>query len=132
MQGLTDGIYQDFLEKVAEGRKLSVDSVHQIAQGRVWTGKRALENGLVDKLGYTEDALACAARMASLEKYRIDEYPKTKDPLQRLLSKITGEEDATAPMVRKELGQWYGYYEKMKSLRRLEGPQVRLPFLIEE
>ncbi|MBP6185198.1 MAG: signal peptide peptidase SppA [Saprospiraceae bacterium] len=132
MQGLTDGIYQDFLEKVAEGRKLSVDSVHQIAQGRVWTGKRAVENGLVDKLGYTEDAIACAARMASLEKYRIDEYPKTKDPLQRLLSKITGEEDASAPMVRKELGQWYGYYEKMKSLRRLEGPQVRLPFLIEE
>ncbi len=132
MQGLTDGIYKDFLEKVAEGRKLSVDSVHQIAQGRIWTGKRALENGLIDKLGYIEDALACAARMASLDKFRIDEYPKTKDPLQRLLSKITGEEDATAPMVRKELGQWYGYYEKMKSLRRLEGPQARLPFLIEE
>lgn len=133
MQRLTDDIYADFLAKVSEGRKMPVDSVHAIAQGRIWTGRRAVEIGLADKLGYTEDAIVCAARMASIDKYRIDEYPRTLDPLQRILRSITGEdEDVFSSMARKELGPWHAYYERFRSLRRMEGPQARLPFLIEE
>ncbi|MBK7342597.1 MAG: signal peptide peptidase SppA [Saprospiraceae bacterium] len=76
MQKLTDDIYADFLNKVAEGRKLPVDAVAELAQGRIWTGRKALDLHLVDALGYTDDAIACATRLAKLDSYRIDEYPK--------------------------------------------------------
>lgn len=132
MQRLTDDIYADFLSKVSEGRGLDPEAVNAVAQGRIWTGRKALELGLVDRLGSTQEAIRCAAGMASLDTYRVDEYPKLKDPLQRLLAKITGEEDATGTLLRHELGDMYGYYQTLKSIRGMEGPQARLPFLIRE
>lgn len=132
MQKLTDDIYADFLNKVAEGRKLPVDAVAELAQGRIWTGKKALDLHLVDALGYTDDAIACATRLAKLDSYRIDEYPKMKDPIERLIAKITGDESMSAPMIKEELGAMYPYYKQFKSLRKLEGTQARLPFLIRE
>lgn len=133
MQKLTDDIYRDFLHKVSEGRGMTVAQVDSIAQGRIWTGQRALEIGLVDALGYTDDALACAARMASLESYRVDEYPKVKDPLMRLLEKITGSEETTARAVlQNELGSWYAPVQHLMDLRKMEGVQARLPFQLSE
>lgn len=132
MQKLTDDIYADFLNKVAEGRKLPVDAVAELAQGRIWTGRKALDLHLVDALGYTDDAIACATRLAKLDSYRIDEYPKMKDPIERLIAKITGDESMSAPMIKEELGAMYPYYKQFKSLRKLEGTQARLPFLIRE
>jgi len=132
MQRLTDDIYADFLSKVSEGRGLDIEKVRELAQGRIWTGRKAMELGLVDQLGSTREALACASAMAGLDSYRVDEYPKIKDPLQRLLAKITGEEDATGTLLRQELGEMYGYYQTLRTLRGLEGPQARLPFLIRE
>ena len=55
-------IYDDFVAKVAEGRHRSVDEIHAIARGRVWTGPDALANGLVDELGGLRDALKYRAR----------------------------------------------------------------------
>ncbi len=66
IQHVIDGIYDRFLDHVAEGRKKEKSAVHEIAQGRVWTGKRALELGLVDVLGGLDDAIALAASKASL------------------------------------------------------------------
>ncbi len=132
MQKLTDDIYADFLNKVAEGRKLPLDDVAELAQGRIWTGRKALEIGLVDALGYTDDAIACASRLAKMDAYRVDQYPKMKDPIQRLIAKITGEESMSAPMIKEELGSMYPYYKQFKSLRKLEGTQARLPFLIKD
>ncbi|PCI32343.1 MAG: signal peptide peptidase SppA [Alphaproteobacteria bacterium] len=63
--------YDRFLNIVAEGRGMTVDQVHAIAQGRVWTGNQALEIGLVDKLGTFEDAVKSVAAMAELEDYKI-------------------------------------------------------------
>lgn len=132
MQTSVDKIYTEFVSKVAEGRSMDYESVHKVAQGRVWTGRKAQEIGLVDHLGYTEDALACAARMASLESYRIDEYPKVKDPLIRLMEEITGENTMVKGYIREELGPWYNTFQKVQDLRTMEGPQARLPFILEE
>jgi protease-4 len=132
MQTSVDKIYTEFVSKVAEGRSMDYESVHEVAQGRVWTGRKAQEIGLVDHLGYTEDALACAARMASLESYRIDEYPKVKDPLIRLMEEITGENTMVKGYIREELGPWYNTFQKVQDLRTMEGPQARLPFILEE
>jgi protease IV len=79
-----DHIYADFTGKVAEGRRMSPDRVHELARGRVWTGADALANGLVDELGGMDRAAALARRRAGLPAtapLRI--YPRNT-PFERL------------------------------------------------
>ena len=70
-------MYEQFVEKVADGRHLKVDSVKEIAQGRIWSGQDGLKNGLVDYLGGLSDAINIAADKAGLKgkEYDIVEYP---------------------------------------------------------
>lgn len=91
IERMIDKIYDTFLSRVSEGRKLSKDEVHTIAQGRVWTGVMAKEQGLVDELGGLEDAIEIAANTAELKEYKIREYPKSQDPVTELLKKLSGE-----------------------------------------
>jgi len=67
-QAVIEDGYDDFLSHVANGRGLTVEAVHEIAQGRIWTGLDALNNGLVDELGGLDDAVAAAAAAAGLEE----------------------------------------------------------------
>ncbi|WP_457669007.1 signal peptide peptidase SppA [Thiolapillus sp.] len=85
IQKFIDHIYDEFLDKVAEGRKLDRAAVHEIAQGRVWSGKRAQELGLVDELGGLKDAMASAAKKANLESYTVEEYQKEGSLLEELM-----------------------------------------------
>jgi len=59
--------YDDFITRVAENRGMDKDQVDRIAQGRVWTGMDAVDNGLVDEIGTLDDAIAAAAVLAELE-----------------------------------------------------------------
>ncbi|MGC2799290.1 MAG: signal peptide peptidase SppA [Mycobacterium sp.] len=73
-----DLFYQDFVQRVAEGRKLSVEAVDAVARGRVWTGADALEHGLVDELGGLRTAVRRAKVLAGLDeddKVRLIGYP---------------------------------------------------------
>jgi protease IV len=79
IQQSVDDFYDLFLTRVADGRKMTKEAVHEVAQGRVWTGVKASNIGLVDVLGDLQDAIEIAAAKAGLEKYRLAEYPKTKD-----------------------------------------------------
>ena len=120
--------YQDFVNKAAEGRNMHPDSVHLIAQGRVWTGKDAEKIGLVDELGSFQDALDQAAIMAGLEKddYKVRYYPQQKDFFEKLLggnTKVQVTEDA----MKQELGQMYSIYKELKSLQYHTGIQARMP-----
>src|SRR3546814_1463022 len=63
-----DDIYRDFTGHVAEGRQMSLPEVDSVARGRVWSGQKALDAGLVDTLGGIGDALAIAARMAGTDR----------------------------------------------------------------
>jgi protease-4 len=86
MQGMLDDVHTQFIEAVAEGRKLSPDSIRAIADGRVFTGRQAMSLRLVDKLGTLEDAVKLAADMAGLkEKPRIFKERKRKPGLLDLL-----------------------------------------------
>ena len=69
-------VYNTFKQRVADGRNLSLDEVEKIAQGRVWTGVQAKENGLVDVLGGLNDALEAAADLAEIDEYNLTSYPK--------------------------------------------------------
>lgn len=71
--------YQTFLRVVAENRGMSVEQVDEIAQGRVYTGQAALEVGLVDAIGDIDDALRIAAKMAGIDEYDIETFPKRQD-----------------------------------------------------
>ena len=83
LQTRIDNLYGDFLELVAEGRDMTVDTVDPIAGGRVWTGKQALELGLVDHLGDLNDVLAAAATAADLgESYQVVMLEKPLSPAE--------------------------------------------------
>lgn len=68
--GINNG-YQDFLEVVSEGRDMPLNEVKAIAQGRVWTGQDALDNGLVDEIGNLQTAIESAAELAQIEQYQV-------------------------------------------------------------
>jgi protease-4 len=132
IQGRVDGIYEDFLHKVATGRRKTPEQINEIAQGRVWSGQKAKEIGLVDDIGGLDRALAAAAKLAGLEKYRTTEYPRTLSGLEQLISKLTQknerDESAKSWMARQELGEMYPAYKAMQEFRRSKGILARLPF----
>jgi protease-4 len=85
-QRLVDRTYDEFLARVAEGRALERDAVHEIAQGRVWSGARAVQLGLADELGGLDDAIAHAAALAELDEApSLYEFPGTR-PLAEVLA----------------------------------------------
>ena len=67
-----ESVYSTFLQRVADGRKMTREQVDTIAQGRIWTGTDAVKNGLVDELGSLEDAIKYAATVAKIKEYRIE------------------------------------------------------------
>ncbi|MCI5084000.1 MAG: signal peptide peptidase SppA [Saprospiraceae bacterium] len=131
MQNRTEEMYDIFLTRVSEGRGMTKKEVNEIAQGRVWTGEAALEVGLVDKIGDLEDAIKSAAKLADLDEYRITEYPKVKDPLERLIEDLLQEEEVhMRAILKSELGDWYPYYEEMQRIKDSKGAQAKLPFIL--
>ena len=134
-QQSTESTYEMFLKRVADGREMTRDAVHEVAQGRVWTGTKAKELGLVDELGGLDAAIAEAQELAGLEAYRITEYPKVKDPFQQFMEKLMNPMSAKAQtkqaMLKEEMGEIYPYYKHFKEMSEMKGPQARMPFLID-
>jgi len=126
VQAFIDTIYRDFKSRVAEGRDMSMEAVEAVAQGRIWTGVQAKEKGLVDVIGSLDDAIELAAGMAGLEGYKRKEFPKQKDPFEELMKELTGE--VKVRWLKRELGENYSYYERVKGLQDFHGIQARLPF----
>ncbi len=86
LQTMVDEIYQGFVEVVAEGRHLDIETVKKIADGRVYTGKQAKELGLVDEMGNLYDAIDGTAQMVGIHgKPKIKEYGKN-NPFSMLMS----------------------------------------------
>jgi ClpP class serine protease len=81
--------YETFLTKAAEGRGMTTEAVHAVAQGRVWTGVQALEHGLIDELGGLHDAVRIAAELADVSSYSVTRLPERKGFLDQLLDEIT-------------------------------------------
>jgi protease-4 len=128
LQNSVDSIYLTFKQRVAEGRRKEVSYIDSIGQGRVWSGSRALELGLVDRLGGLDDAIACAARMAKISDYRLREYPEAHNVLDIILGKY--EKDNTQSAIQKELGdEGMKTWQTMKRVKQMMGvTQARLPF----
>ena len=126
IQNGVNEIYTDFITKVAEGRGMAVADVDSIGQGRVWSGEDALEIGLVDKLGGIDDAIEIAANMAEVENYRVVEYPKKQDPIEKMIQDLTGQGEEA--FLQRRLGTHYKYIKDVEELMNMEGVQARLPY----
>lgn len=122
-----DTIYNDFKSRVATGRNRSMAYVDSIAQGRVWSGARAVQLGLVDRVGSLNDAIQSAATKAGLKEYRLREYPD-KPGFLEILKGRSGSSKET--MIREELGE--ETYHALKTIRNLKSTigtaQARMPF----
>jgi protease-4 len=128
VQAEIDNIYTVFKKRVADARKKDTAYIDSIAQGRVWTGQRALGIGLIDKFGGLNDAVQCAARMAKISDYYLREYPEPVNFLDQLFGRST-------PMnfnnkLKEELGEEnYKLFSEMKKVQEISGKmQTRLPF----
>ncbi len=95
IQSGVDTIYHLFKSHVAAGRKMDINYVDSIGQGRVWTGKRALDLKLVDGLGGLDRAIAAAAKLAGLSSYRVITYPKPTSDMERLLKLMNSSQAQT-------------------------------------
>ncbi len=130
MQESVDSIYQDFVGWVALGRKRDKSYIDSIGQGRIWSGTRAKEIGLVDRIGGIQEAVQCAARMARVNQYKLREYPESKTWIEKLLG--TDTDEATQDAIKKELGeQNYRTYKTIQSMMKMMNTtQARIPFNI--
>jgi len=133
LQESTLEIYDLFIDRVSKGRKLSADSTKVIAQGRVWTGKRAIEIGLVDELGDLDDAIAIAAEKAGITEYKTVEYPFIEEDIigtiVREIQKGKGDEDVMGLFSTKEERIMLDQYQQFKAIIRCKEPNARLPFI---
>ena len=85
-------IYDAFTERVAKGRNMTRERVETLARGRVWTGKDALDNGLVDEIGDLESAVAHAAELASIDEVKRVALPEARDPFEAFVEDLAGVE----------------------------------------
>ncbi len=122
-QHIEDG-YELFIDRCAVGRGMKHEDIKKVAEGRVWTGEQALELGLVDKLGYLEDAIETAARMAGIESYAVENYPQKKDFLTSLMEEMTG--NTTAMIQNRTPEQKFKHL--VKDLQRHSGSLALMPF----
>jgi protease-4 len=90
-----EDFYQTFLGRVAAGRHRTKEEIHEVAQGRVWTGDQALERGLVDQIGGLDVAVAKAAELGKTSDYGLRRWPRQKGFFDLLLEDL--DENASAP-----------------------------------
>ena len=129
MQQYVNRGYQLFRKRVADGRRLPVESVEKIAQGRVWLGADAIGLKLADQLGGLNDAVAKAAKLAKLGEYYTVDYPAPSSWIDQLLA---GASDAGSvdARLRLTLGDLYEPVSLMRNLDKHEALQARIPFAI--
>lgn len=126
IQAMVERGYETFTGRVAMGRKMPIEKVKEIAEGRVWTGKQAKDLGLVDQLGNLEAAIKAAAKLAKVEKYNTTNYPAPQPWFQTLLNdKTSGYLDAE---MRNMLGEYYTTFSLIRNIRLQDRLQMRLPF----
>ena len=126
MQKMINRGYDLFTKRVADGRGMAQDSVKLIAEGRVWTGEQGLNIGLVDELGNLDDAVAHAAELAKVEKFRAVGYPAPDNPFEQLLNETKG--GYLDSELRELLGEGYAVYSLVRNVKDADRIQARMPF----
>lgn len=122
--------YSLFRQRVAEGRRLPVESVEKIAQGRVWLATDALNIKLVDQLGGIDDAVKKAAELAKLKDYYTSDYPASASWMDNLLNSMSSSGTYLDEQLRQTLGDFYQPFTMLRSIDKREAIQARIPYAI--
>ena len=127
-----ENVYDTFKQRVADGRNLSLEEVEALAQGRVWTGLQAKENGLVDELGGLGAAIEAAAVLAEIEEYNLTSYPKVEtdfDDIFALMSPFA----AIETQIKSVLPREFSTFIEASTSEKNQAPriQVRIPFSLD-
>ena len=124
MQANIERGYELFVNRCAVGRNMKAEDIKKVAEGRVWTGEQALSLGLVDKLGYMNDAIEMAANMAGLSEYSVVSYPEKKDAVTALMEGLTG---GAQTLIQGNSAQ--AHFENiLKDLQRNSGSLALMPY----
>jgi protease IV len=115
LQESVEDVYSVFVQRVSEGRKLNIDAVDSIGQGRVWSGTDAKKIGLIDEFGGLNEAIAAAALMAKTPKYRVVELPEEKDPFEEMIKELSG--NVETKYLQWKLGE---HHQILKSVERIQ------------
>lgn len=133
---ITEGveeIYEVFVNRVAEGRKMTFEQVNDLAQGRVWTGTDALKNGLIDEFGGLDKAIAYAAKKVEISNYKIVNYPEYEVKFEDMLRNLLGVSilKTQEELLKEKIGTAnYDLIERLNYFNKAEGTQALMPFEI--
>ena len=122
--------YSLFRQRVADGRRLPVESVEKIAQGRVWLATDALNIKLGDQLGGIDDAVKKAAELAKLKDYYTSDYPAAASWMDNLLNSMSSSGTYLDEQLRQTLGDFYQPFTMLRSIDKREAIQARIPYAI--
>ena len=122
--------YSLFRQRVADGRRLPMESVEKIAQGRVWLATDALNIKLVDQLGGIDDAVKKAAELAKLKDYYTSDYPAAASWMDAMLNSMSSSGTYLDEQLRQTLGDFYQPFTMLRSIDKREAIQARIPYAI--
>lgn len=126
LQNYIERGYDLFLTRCSDGRGIAKNSLDSIAQGRVWTGNQAVKIGLVDELGGIDKAIEEAAKLANLEDYSLNSFPKKRDFFESFLS--DQKEELTTRAMKEYLGSDYQLFKTIKEIKEQDFIQARMPY----
>ena len=131
-QESVERIYNTFLNRVAEGRKMTFAQVDAIAQGRVWSGSEAMKVGLVDEIGGMDAAIKEASKLAKINTYKTQNFPQYEKSFDDLLSNLGLPFFKTKEsFIKEEVGvENYKIIEQIRKMNTKKGTQFLMPFEI--
>lgn len=128
MQRSVEEFYDLFTRRCAEGRGMSQDDIKEIAEGRVWIGKTAVELGLVDELGSIDDAISYAVEESGLQDYKVAVYPKQKSSLDRIMEQLSSQTRLSiASMI---FGEELSYLNTLQEIKNWDPIQCRMENIV--
>lgn len=128
MQNMVNKGYELFTHRCADGRKMDIEEIKKIAEGRVWTGAMAKDLKLVDELGGLDKAVEVAVSRAKVDSYTLVSYPQKEDFFTSLLNTRT--ERYISARLQENFGEYYGGLRFLKNLKEADRLQARMPFEI--
>lgn len=125
-----EGTYKRFVHFVTQNRKQTFEQIDNVGGGRVWSGTRAKQIGLVDELGTLNDAIKFAAQKAGLQSYNVDSFPKKMSPFEQIFKDLN-EDDVSARIIKNKIGKAnYEILEQITDKKLQSEIKMSMPYQI--
>ncbi|MDR6487729.1 protease-4 [Chryseobacterium vietnamense] len=125
-----EGTYKRFVHFVTQNRKKTFEQIDNVGGGRVWSGVRAKEIGLVDELGTLTDAVKFAAQKAGLKSYHVEAFPKRMTPFEQIFKDLN-EEDVSARIIKNKIGKSnYEILQQITNKKLQSEVKMEMPYQI--